>query len=224
MDTATLVDRVYQELRQRILKGEFAPGDKLNLTHLAAELNVSNTPLREAVAHLERVGLVEIIPYCGPRVKALNPDQVADIFDVRMVLEELAVRLAAQRADMDALRALEAAIETQKRAYRDGDAAAFNAADRTFHEALVKASKNSVLLEMLPTLSDRVQLLIESYDQRERPNQLSIEGHECLLHALKTKQAETAVEILKEQLLGGKRALLAYMAQQHIEGDAASSP
>jgi DNA-binding GntR family transcriptional regulator len=103
MDTGTLSDRVYVALRERILSGEFPPGTRLNLTHLANELEVSNTPLREALARLERAGLVELVPYSGPRVRALSAEEVSDIFDVRIELEAPAVRLTAARADEAAL-------------------------------------------------------------------------------------------------------------------------
>ena len=105
MDTGTLADRVYQVLRERILQGAYQPGQKLNLAQLARDLAVSNTPVREAMARLERIGLVEAVPYCGPKVKRLSPAQVADVFDVRIALEELAVRLVAQRQAPDALQA-----------------------------------------------------------------------------------------------------------------------
>ncbi len=214
MDTLTLVDRVYETLRQRILQGEFAPGDRLNLTYLAAELKVSNTPLREAIARLERLGIVETVPYCGPKVKALNIEQVEDIFDVRLALEELAVRLAVQRIDEPALRELEATIHTQEQAYEAEDAQAFNAADRAFHETLMRTSDNSVLLEMLPALSDRIQLLMEVYDHQDWPNHWAIKGHYSIFKALQARDEDAAVASLRRQLLIGKKKLLAYMASE----------
>jgi DNA-binding GntR family transcriptional regulator len=211
IDTGTLSDRVYAALRERILNGEFPPGTRLNLTHLATDLDVSNTPLREAMARLERVGLVEVVPYSGPRVRALSVEQVSDIFDVRIELEALAVRLTAARADDTALRKLQEAIETQETAYATGDRAAFNAADRRFHETLVEASDNSVLLEMLPLLSDRMELLIESYDPNHRLNTHGIAQHRELLAALRARDVAAAEDSLRRQLAVGRWALLTYM-------------
>ena len=67
MDTMTLADRVFQTLREQILQGIYKPGQKFNIDQLARDLGVSNTPIREAMSRLERLGLVEIIPYCGPQ-------------------------------------------------------------------------------------------------------------------------------------------------------------
>ncbi|MBN1250069.1 MAG: GntR family transcriptional regulator [Anaerolineae bacterium] len=217
INTGTLSDRVYVALRERILSGEFLPGTRLNLTHLANDLDVSNTPLREAIARLERVGLVEVIPYSGPRVRALTAEQVSDVFAVRIELEALAVRLTATRADEAALSRLQAAIEMQEAAYAAGDRAGFNAADRCFHEILVEVSGNSVLLEMLPLLSDRMALLIESYDLQHRLNTHGIAQHRELLTALQARDVEAAEDSLRRQLASGRWALLDYMGH-HTQG------
>ncbi|RME99457.1 MAG: GntR family transcriptional regulator, partial [Chloroflexi bacterium] len=95
METGTLTDRVYETIKQKILSGEFADGERLNLTELARQLNVSNSPLREAMSRLEKVGLVRVVPYRGPFVRSLSPLDVTEIFDVRIALETLAVRLVA---------------------------------------------------------------------------------------------------------------------------------
>ena len=113
------------------------------------------------MARLERLGLVEMVPYCGPKVKRLNAEQVRSIYDVRIALEELAVRLVAQSEDLDAFKGMSAALEMQERACNGDDPQAVVDADRAFHDALVQASGNSVLLEMLPNLSDRTRLVLE---------------------------------------------------------------
>ena len=68
----------------------------MNLAQLAQDLKVSNTPIREATARLEPLGLVEMVPYCGPKIKRLNAAQLKDIYDVRIALEGLAARLVAR--------------------------------------------------------------------------------------------------------------------------------
>jgi len=181
-------------------------------------LQVSNTPVREAMARLERVGLVEVIPYCGPRVKRLSPAQVADIFDVRIALEELAVRLVAQNRDPDALKGMAAVLEAHERVCRAGDIEATIEADRAFHDALVQASGNSALLEMLPTLSDRTRLLIELNVPREKEMDAAaawrgLQGHQRILQALRDRDQEAAAQALRRELTGGKEHLLARMCE-----------
>jgi DNA-binding GntR family transcriptional regulator len=218
MDTGTLADRVYRVLRERILQGAYEPGQRLNLAQLARDLQVSNTPVREAMARLERVGLVETIPYCGPKVKRLSPAQVADIFDVRIALEELAVRLVAQRQDPDVLRGMAAALDAHERVCREGDTEATIDADRAFHDALVQASGNSVLIEMLPTLSDRTRLLIELNVPRQsrQVDQAAalrgLQGHQRILESLQDGNPEAAARALRRELASGKEHLLERMA------------
>ena len=98
MDTGALVDRIYRSLREAILAGAHPPGARLKLSALAGDLGVSTTPVREAISRLEKVGLVEVVPYVGPQVRAVTPTEAADLYDVRMALEGLAARLAAERA------------------------------------------------------------------------------------------------------------------------------
>jgi DNA-binding GntR family transcriptional regulator len=218
MDTGTLADRVHQVLRERILQGAYEPGQRLNLTQLARDLQVSNTPVREAMARLERVGLVEAIPYSGPRVKRLSPAQVADLFDVRIALEELAVRLVAQSTDPDALHGMADALNAHERACLAGDTQATIDADRAFHDALVQASGNSVLLEMLPTLSDRARLLIAL--NAPRPEETAqeaatrgVQGHRRILESLRDRDQEAAAQALRHELTRGKEHLLRRMAE-----------
>lgn len=218
MDTGTLADRVYQVLRERILQGAYEPGEKLNLAQLARDLQVSNTPVREAMARLERVGLVETVPYCGPKVKRLSPAQMADLFDVRIALEELAVRLVAQRQDPDALQGLAAALAAHERVCREGDPEAMIDADRAFHDALVQTSGNSVLIEMLPTLSDRTRLLLELNAPRpEGINQEAalrgLQGHRYILESLQDGNPEAAAQALRRELTNAKEHLLQRMAR-----------
>lgn len=222
MDTSTLAGRVYQILRKRILQGTYPPGQKLNLAELARDLNVSNTPIREAIGRLERIGLIEVIPYLGPRVKRLSPSQVADIFDVRIALEELAVRLVAEKDDPDVLLGMADAITAYEHAYRESDADALIEADRAFHDALVKASGNSVLLEMLPTLSDRTRLLLElsrskprgrQTDSKTDKRELGLWGHKRILNALRDRNAAQAVLELRQELTSGKERVLKQMSE-----------
>jgi len=221
MDTGTLVDRVYQTLREQILQGKYEPGQKLNLALLAQELQVSNTPIREAMARLERLGLVETVPYAGPKIKRLNAAQLQDIYDVRIALEELAVRLVAKSEDPDAFNGMAAALEMQERACKGDDPRAVVDADRAFHDALVQASGNSVLLEMLPNLSARTRLLLELNtplsEGIDREAALrGLQGHRRVFEALREGDADAAVHELRHELTRGKERLVVQMTKREV--------
>ena len=218
MDTGTLADRVYRTLREWILQGDYLPGQKLNLTQLARALEVSNTPIREAMARLERVGLVEVVPYCGPKVKRLDAAQLGDIYDVRLALEELAVRLVAQSKDPDVLSGMAKALEMQERACSGNDPQAVVDADRAFHDALIEASGNSISLEMLPNLSDRTRLLLElNTPQSEGMNKEAalrgLQGHRSVFDALQKGNCEAVAQVLRSELTRGKERLVEQMTK-----------
>ncbi|MFZ1755494.1 MAG: GntR family transcriptional regulator [Caldilineaceae bacterium] len=221
MDTGTLVDRVYQTLREQILQGKYEPGQKLNLALLAQELQVSNTPIREAMVRLERLGLVETVPYAGPKIKRLNVGQLQDIYDVRIALEELAVRLVAKSEDPDAFNGMAAALEMQERACNGDDPRAVVDADRAFHDALVQASGNSVLLEMLPNLSARTRLLLElnsplSKGMDREAALRGLQGHRRIFEALREGDADTAAQELRHELTRGKDRLVVQMTRREV--------
>lgn len=224
MNTGTLGDRVYQTLREQILQGQYEPGQKLNLDQLARELQVSNTPIREAMARLERIGLVEIVPYSGPKVKHLNVSHVVSIYDVRIALEELAIRLVSEREDSDIFDGMRVALEMQDRASKGDDPRAVLDADRAFHDALVEASGNIVLLEMLPGLSDRTRLVLElntppSAELDRAAALRGLQGHQRIFDALQADDPTTAALELRHELTRGKEHLVEQMWKQEPESD-----
>ena len=92
-----LRDVVFNTLRQAILKGELAPGERLMEIQLAEKLGVSRTPIREAIRKLELEGLVLMIPRKGAEVAKISEKSLKDVLEVRRSLEELAIELACQR-------------------------------------------------------------------------------------------------------------------------------
>lgn len=219
MDVKTLTDQVYQTLREQILEGTYKPGQKLNLAQLARDLEVSNTPIREAMARLERLGLIENVPYCGPKIKHLNVSQLKDLYEVRIALEELAVKLIVQSEDPDVLKGIAEALQMHKRAANEKDTRAMLDADRAFHDALVKASGNSMLLELLPSLSDRTQLLLEinrplSEILDDAVILRGLRDHQRIYESLLDRDREAAVQEIHRQLTRGKEQLVARIMKQ----------
>ncbi len=154
----TLVGDVYAAVKTLVMEHSLAPGDRVNIDALARELEISPTPVREALARLESDGLVRKRPLAGYTVSPLlTRQEFADMFDMRLVLEGAAARWAAERADQ----AVRAAIATESTAVppldlpdQDGrrSHAAFTALDARFHDLIADAAGN-------PLLSDSIQRL-----------------------------------------------------------------
>src|SRR3954452_11438056 len=97
MQRRTMAEYALEELREAIILGELPAGTPLKLDELAKSLDMSISPIREAVRRLEALGLAEHIPHQGARVLDFDPDDLRDLFEVRLALESLAVRRAAER-------------------------------------------------------------------------------------------------------------------------------
>jgi DNA-binding GntR family transcriptional regulator len=146
----SLADRVYRRLRALIISGELAPGTRLRQEALADGLGTSRTPLREALNRLASEGLIEFRPHRGASVARFSQRDIEADYEARLAIEPAAARLAAERRDPDALRAVDEAISAAKRAGADLDAQ-FEA-NRAFHLALVRASGNGHLARFAESL------------------------------------------------------------------------
>ena len=102
----TIGDSLVAAMRDEILNGDLAPGTRLNQAQLAQRFGTSRIPMRDALARLEQDGLVEIDARRGARVRELTIDDVTEIYDMRQLLEPLAVRLSVDRAHRESVRRL----------------------------------------------------------------------------------------------------------------------
>ena len=155
---STLGDDVYESLKMLIMEHTLAPQDRVNIDAIARELQVSPTPVREALARLESEGLVRKRPLAGYTVSPLlNRHEFNDMFDMRMVLEGAAARWAAQRADPDARRAITAEAHTTVD-LGDPDAdghrshTTFTALDARFHNLIAECAQNPLLQDGITRL------------------------------------------------------------------------
>src|SRR5262249_45112069 len=153
---ATKSEWVYEQLRRRILGGGYKPDDRLRLTELAREFNMSEMPVREALRMLQRDGLIEMHSHRGASVANLSWARAAEIVSVRMHLEILAAREAAPGHDRASLAELRRLLERMDRDLAAGSTARFSAGNREFHRQLYAPGTNSVLKQEIEELWDRV--------------------------------------------------------------------
>ncbi len=154
---ASLIERVTAELRRRVLAGELTPGERVVELELASQLEVSRTPLRLAFGELEREGLFERLPKRGFRVRRVTLDEVAQAIDVRGALEGLAARTVAEAgASPEALAALRgcvvegrALVDAATGGNRNLDMQRWVTMNMRFHQALMQAANNPVLVSTL---------------------------------------------------------------------------
>lgn len=177
-------------LLNRISSGELRPGDRLVELKIAAEMQTSQAPVREALRELETMGLVETARNRGARVRVLSKQELVEILDVRGQLEGYAATLAATK-DEDVSHALAGSLEKMRRASENEDKQIYAEGCDDFHEALVKSSGNAALYDAWWRLSVKVQPLLAAVsfkdDMAER-----LMKHERIAEALGTRDGRAA--------------------------------
>jgi DNA-binding GntR family transcriptional regulator len=149
---------VSEQIRAMILGGRLKPGERLVEESLSAELGVSRVPVREALLALSAQGLVRIEPRRGATVAEITPKIVAELVEVRALLEGLNARLAAQRHDPEIIAELRDTLERGNAAAKAGTRAELARLNAEFHERLAEASHNSVLSDVMRGLRERTSL------------------------------------------------------------------
>ncbi len=150
---------IAQELRRRITSGEWPLGSRISDKQIASELDVSRTPVREALVMLQAEGLVVTRPQSGTFVVDLTVHDIRQICATRSVLETGALRIAAAEGSDDVLSRLGLIVSRASVALADGDFRGCDELDCQFHEALVAGSNNAYLEKAYSALSDRLRAL-----------------------------------------------------------------
>jgi len=161
MSDRSLSEVVTERIRGRILDGTLKPGERLVEDRLSVELGVSRVPVREALRGLSAEGLVTLLPRRGATVVEVTPQSVAELVEVRALLEGLNARLAAQRHDPEIVAKLEETLARGNEAAKAGTAEELARLNAEFHEQLAEASRNSVLCEVMRSLRERTSIALE---------------------------------------------------------------
>ncbi|MDX6740055.1 GntR family transcriptional regulator [Actinocorallia sp. A-T 12471] len=201
-EPGSLRDLAYATLRQRIVEVALKPGERLVERDLAAELNVSRIPLREALRMLAAEGLVVIVPGKGALVSPFTPADVRDLFDVREVLESLAARLAAARASAESVERLEKRLEECRAATADADVTRIAAANAAFHAEIIDLADNPLLTSLMSPLAARTEWLFRLTSSRDPAEQCS--EHEELFALIAAGDADGAAASAYAHIAAGR--------------------
>lgn len=153
----SLRGKVFNRLRNDILNGIYKPDENLIETKLSEVLGVSRTPVREAIRQLELEGLVQSIPNKGAVVKGISAQDIEDIYTIRMLIEGLAAKWAAEKITEEELTELREALDLEEFYTSRNDSNHLMQFDNKFHEIIFKASKSKPLMHTLSTFHHYVQ-------------------------------------------------------------------
>lgn len=224
LDNRTLWEQVRDRLREDILAGRLEPGAELSEVALAREFGTSRGPLREALGRLAAEGLVTVTPRRGAVVTQLSRQEFIDAYQVREALETLAVRLAVPLLSDAEVAHLRELCELMARAARDDEVRLFFDTNNTFHEALVRGSRNRKLHEVHRMLvGQMVPYLPRSLELRGNLQQ-SVAEHEAILAAIEARDANRAAELLAEHIEVPQRVLESDAGQRLFREDSTLTP
>ena len=171
IERETVQERVYCILRDKLMRGGFAPGQKLKIAELAHALGTSAMPVRDALNRLAAERAVESLPNRGVRVPALSKDALEDLREARFAVEGLAVERAATHMSGETLAALRHLIDAQSATDAKRVAEGSAEQNRAFHFAIYRESKSSVLLPIIESLwlqcGPYLRIASEMFDGRE---------------------------------------------------------
>jgi len=210
----SLKERAYEIIKRHVLQNLDA-GEPLLVHEMAEQLGISRTPVREALLALEQEGFVETIPHKGTFVVRLSVDEIKKIYEVRQVLECLAVRLAVGSIPVDYLLALKSQLEIAREALRGGDDEAHFNVDTDLHSLIAGHCGNEFLQRIIENLGERVYR-IRAYSRRRSGEHLrqSLEEHVQIVDALLQGDRELAEQRMGAHIVRSGERIAALMGQQ----------
>lgn len=197
---AALHEQAATRLRQMLIESRIPPGAKLNERELADVLQVSRTPLREAIKMLAAEGLVELLPNRGAIAVALDEEDVNNTFEVMAGLEALSGELAAKRITDDELAEIQAMQFEMMAAYTRRDLSAYYRLNASIHKAINAAAKNPVLTTTYNQVNARLQALRFRSNQDGDKWKRAVNEHEQMIQALSAHDPEAMRKVLLTHL------------------------
>ena len=214
---ASVVDQVYDAIRERITSGSLQRGARIHQEDLADELGVSRTPVREALRRLAAEGLVEMRTNRGARVADVGRDDMHAAYEARLVIEPGAARLAARERRPDALDRMRTALIAQRHAVPSVPRS-FEA-NREFHIALVQASGNAFLLQFVERLwVARIgEVIYERQSESPQRMELDADEHEEILSTIASGNGRRAESLTRRHLADAMRRSLDLLGTARLD-------
>jgi DNA-binding GntR family transcriptional regulator len=218
LDHTDLTEQTYEVLKNRILTRQVVPGEKISVEEVAHGLGVSRTPVTDALKRLASDGLVEIMPRRGTFVSEVTTRDVAEMFDIRLLIETHAAEMILQNGKIESfLHSIEEPTRVMSRATVDddyGDYEAFIEGDRQMHLALVKATDNHKLLEMYTDLNVHMHVARAHYLRSVENARQAHQEHEAILAAFHEGDPEKVKRELGRHITNVKTRILELLEER----------
>jgi DNA-binding GntR family transcriptional regulator len=223
---ATLLpERVYQNLRRKLLTGKLSPGTRLDYKKISAELGVSVTPVREAMGKLASEGLVDLVPRAGAMVRKLGGQEAVQLYGVREAIETYAAAKAAEKISegrlqqltslLDKMRALIAKTARSKSKVMSGEnLAEFLEADLAFHMTIIEAAGNPRLTKLAGDSHIHSRIFgVERFGHDRELLEEADQTHRSIYAALKRRDGAKASELISKHINRSLELTLSHLDQ-----------
>src|ERR1700732_3425011 len=209
----SLHDEILTRLRDHIVEGNIADGGRIPERQLCEMLDISRTPLREALKVLAAEGLIELLPNRGARVRQLSERDLGELFDVMGGLEALAGRLACETITDAEIAEIERLHYEMYGFYLHRDMHGYFRANQSIHQNIVEASRNAALLATYANFAGRIRRVRYSANfarKRERWGE-AMREHEMILEALRRRAGSELSDILFHHLRNKRTAAIEHL-------------
>jgi DNA-binding GntR family transcriptional regulator len=207
----SLTEQAYSVLRERVITGELAPGADVSEPELAEQLQMSKTPVREALARLCVEGLMEAFPRRGYRVTPVTLKDMNDLFEIRGALEGTAAVLAAQNLTVEELETLERLADATYTVGENVSTTTFVASNETFHSAIAQGSGNARLHALVMRHLEECARLFYMGTRFRDINPETTNDHHRIVAFLRQRDGEKARLAMMEHNENTRKGLLAAM-------------
>ena len=190
----------YRRIKEGILELRYQPGQKLSEAKLAAELHLGRSPIRSALARLERDGWVRVLPQNGTFVRRFSPDEVVAMHELRLLLETHAASVAATRVTPEELATLRAKFETLKAKGASKNFDEFLALDDLFHGTVYRLAGNAFIAQILNNLRDQIHWIRVTTAMLPGRVEESLREMDRVLLAMENRDAAAAAEAMRQHI------------------------
>lgn len=192
----SMADQIADHIQRSIFEGDILPGDRLKENDIAKQLNVSRTPAREAFRILASQGLVEITSNRGVRVTLISKADLADLFEMRLLLELHCLQKFVNKATKTEIRDLEVVLQKMAKAVAENDRSAYLQHSTDFHIYYIDKCQNKRLISVFEVLRNNIRCAQIFYLRKSKARKESVEEHRAIWRAIKagdTDKSETAL-------------------------------
>lgn len=204
-----LKDQAYEMIKELLMNGELTPGEFITEGNLCDRLEMSRTPIRSALQHLEHDGIVRIHPKQGIYICDISVKQVNEVYEIRIALETFALRKLSQGIEKHQIEELYEILNQQYENIKKEDSSSALEYDFMFHIKIMEFNKNGQMFEMFKSIRDKLEFYGKEVLKKKMDRLMqTYDEHLLVVAALEKGNTEEAVRHMEEHLQHGRKTLL----------------